>query len=306
MSKKLKKIEGVRQVGPTCGIFALAMIITGYEDGNIKRCKEVVYQILEYALKEKITKVGELFTKDSLERLIDGINDSDILRNDVEIECIVEEFNTEEDLRVKISEAIDSEYYIMFPYYSSGGKVVTKKRIIACAIAYTIILGFCLYVFYLQLRLLVLSQMVSCLIFILLFLLGGVYVFNMKHVHWGVIDEIDNERGFISGTEGHIENGKSKFDNTAIKKIFSSNSLVKCNFYWAPYYVLKYVIEAVEGIIKPFNIILSPKKTIEEPLDQEINKLLNTKNESTEIQKIDYKIKVDLAGNLFKIRIKTK
>ena len=129
MHIKLKRIKGVRQIGPTCGIFALSMIVATYEGKGKyeynKRVNELAYQMLDLAIAYKLTQMGEIFNSQTLQSLIDIINSSGILEKNTRIVCEKKEFD-EGSLKSIILDAINNKKYIMFPYYSSCGAVRSK------------------------------------------------------------------------------------------------------------------------------------------------------------------------------------
>lgn len=120
MIVKKKALEDIKQIGPTCGFFALAMILNSVERAKIKEY-EFVQEIMQLAMENNITNIGEIFNQKSLNDIINIINNNyDVFGVNIIYKLV--KFNTEEEFKCKFYDAIKRGKYIMLAYYSNKGK----------------------------------------------------------------------------------------------------------------------------------------------------------------------------------------
>lgn len=124
-------ITHISQQGPTCGIYAIAMIINSLYDGKFDEQK-LAYDIFEIATTSGISEMGELFDVNNVIKLLDWVADAEFLKDDeTKLDYRIISFECLNDMREKIIDAFNSEKYLLIAYYSRKGRIFRveeKKR----------------------------------------------------------------------------------------------------------------------------------------------------------------------------------
>lgn len=124
MFNNSREIDLIKQQGPTCGIYAIAMIINKIypdicehekEEQVEQNRQELAYKIFKLAINSGVSEIGELFEYSKIERLLTLINCEILTKNQLYYEII--QFRNKEEMREKLECVLKGSQYVMFPYF---------------------------------------------------------------------------------------------------------------------------------------------------------------------------------------------
>lgn len=99
---RLKRANKPRQVGPTCGFYALSYAV--YK-GDKKKLKSESRKAIKWAIKNHLSEIGEIFDIEIMQRIAKEFYNK---------ESIITDFVPKE------MEALSKKYYIIFPYQENN------------------------------------------------------------------------------------------------------------------------------------------------------------------------------------------
>lgn len=116
------ELEFLKQRGPTCGIYAIAMIIRALypkhypdpQDGEL-----LANGIYKIAIDSGLSEVGELFDVITVIELLEKVNNQILSKNENKLyyEIIeIENLENTEEIAAKLENILSDEKYILFPY----------------------------------------------------------------------------------------------------------------------------------------------------------------------------------------------
>lgn len=193
----IKEIQNIHQQGPTCGIYAVAMILKAlnYKSLDKEDPQDLASKIFDIATSEKdlekISNIGEIFAINKMGQLLEEVKNNLLICdgngevNKENLEYVPIEFQNEFDMTTKIKAALDEGKYILFPYHTKNLNLDKSKNTNV----------------------------------------------DMKHMHWCVIYNFDEHKG-ISAEEG---NNKKKLIDIDAKRLYNSNQSLYRDFNWCKY-----------------------------------------------------------------------
>lgn len=193
----IKEIQNIHQQGPTCGIYAVTMILKtlNYKKLEKEDPQDLASKIFDIATSEKnlekISNIGEIFEIDKMKQLLDKVNNN-LLNyydngegNKENLQYDPIKFLNEFDMTTKIKAALNDGKYILFPYHTKNLNSDKSKNTNE----------------------------------------------DMKYMHWCVIYSLDDYNR-ISAEEGH---DKKKLINIDAKQLYNSNQSLDGKFHWCKY-----------------------------------------------------------------------
>ena len=197
------ELISLRQSGPNCGMFAMAMAIQEFigRDGNV-----IAQELQKCAVKNGYSNLGEMFDADRLAEVGNIFCSSD---PNIDLKCMSVQFNTQQQLNYLFSKNEEGKLRILFPYASLGAIPQTGADGIG-------------------------NIEVSDAIQSGLSVSGEdehLRPENMSHAHWSVINKTEDFNA-VEILEGHqIMNDKKQ----STEMLFESNQILGDKFDWGAY-----------------------------------------------------------------------
>lgn len=111
-------MESIHQQGPTCGIYAIAMIISALDNEKLisKYPQELASKIFNIAITKEISIIGEIFSIYKVKQLLDEVSANIWTLDKSKLEYSIVEFSSPKDMSQKTESALSNGYYILFPF----------------------------------------------------------------------------------------------------------------------------------------------------------------------------------------------
>lgn len=138
--KNISKIKHVPQKGPTCGIYAIVMIMSALYPKQYKTIGDkdkLAIEVFKIAIKEGISEVGELFKVSDVVKLLNIFKE----KNGLFFNVNSIQFKNAEEMKENMDVTFRSNGYILFPYYkkyTSGDRKKNKHIIAHWAVFYSV------------------------------------------------------------------------------------------------------------------------------------------------------------------------